>query len=123
MLYRIFAVLLALVLIPLSAQARSETSNREIESLLTAIAQSKLEFVRNGTAYPAAEAVAHLRMKLDYAGEKVKTAEDFIDGLATKSATSGTPYLIRKPTGETEPASSWLRRALQQFRAKPRPTA
>jgi hypothetical protein len=88
-------------------------SERErIESLLKAIETSGLVFVRNGSDHDGPAAAKHLRRKLDAAGDRVRTAEEFIDGIATKSSTSGEPYLVRLADGSTVELASWLRSRL-----------
>src|SRR4249919_3516937 len=60
------------------------TEAAKIQALISSIEQLKgAVFIRNGTEYDGAKAAAHLRKKLDYAGSRVKTAEQFIDVLAT----------------------------------------
>ncbi len=58
-------------------------------------------FIRNGDEYPAKDAAEHLQMKRRKAGSKVKTARDFIDGLASESYISGKAYQIRFKDGKT----------------------
>lgn len=83
-----------------TAFARDAKQDARIEHLISSV--EKLEgakFIRNGTEYNPKDAGSHLRMKLGKVGDKVKTAEDFIDGIAAKSSTSGKPYQIRKADG------------------------
>jgi hypothetical protein len=79
-----------------------------IESLLKAIEESKLVFLRNGSEHIGAEAAAHLRRKLRAAGDRVRTVRDFIDGIATKSSMSGEPYQVRLPDGTVSDLAPWL---------------
>ncbi len=118
MFIRSLSLLLALGFLSVTASARDEVANREIEVVLSAISHSNAQFIRNGTAYAAPEAIAHLRMKLNYAGERVKTAEDFIDGIASKSSLSGQPYQIKNSNGLSEPSGPWMHRILDAYRAK-----
>jgi hypothetical protein len=57
------------------------------------------KFIRNGIKYDRKAAGSHLRMKLGKAGDRVKTAKDFIDGLASKSSIPGKAYQIHKADG------------------------
>ena len=59
------------------------------------------KFIRNGSEYTWKEAAAHLRMKLNNIGDKVRTADDFIKLCASKSYLSGKPYIIRTSNGNT----------------------
>jgi hypothetical protein len=88
----------------------------EINALLRYVESSDCRFVRAGTEYPPKEAAAHLRMKLGKAGDRVKTAEDFIAGIASKSYLSGKPYQIKLPDGTVQPAGPWLTQALARHR-------
>jgi len=56
-------------------------------------------FIRNGSEHDARTASNHLRRKLKAMGDKVKTAEDFIEFCASKSSMTGEPYLIRLADG------------------------
>ncbi len=73
------------------------------------------KFIRNGTEYDAQTAEAHLRQKLAYAGEKIQTAEQFIDFCATRSSMSGQPYKIQQPNGKTTDAGPFLHAVLIEF--------
>ncbi len=84
----------------------SETER--IESLLKAIEESKLVFLRNGSEHDGPAAAAHLRRKLRAAGDRVRTAREFIDGIATKSSTSGEPYQLRLADGTVTDLAPWL---------------
>jgi hypothetical protein len=75
---------------------------QKIEVLLASIGRLQgAVFIRNGSEYTAAQAVDHLRYKWKHAGERVKTAEDFIVQCATKSSMSGLAYRIRFADGKT----------------------
>jgi Family of unknown function (DUF5329) len=107
--------MLALV-VPASA---AMSPKQEIEALLTYVGGLKgASFVRNGTAYSAPEAEAHLRRKWSYAGSRLSTAEEFIRYCATKSSVSGVEYVIRFSDGREEPSARVLLNELQRIRAK-----
>ena len=88
----------------------------EIDELITFVRTSGARFIRNGTEYPAAEGADHLRDKLGKAGDRVKTTEDFITGIASKSYFSGKPYLVKFADGRTQPAGDWLKAHLAETR-------
>lgn len=85
----------------------------DIEYLFGRIERSGCGFVRNGTAHPANDAVAHLRKKLE-AAQRNLTIEEFIDHIAAKSSMSGQPYFVRCQGAADEPSAVWLRRALAE---------
>ncbi len=98
--------------------ARPAAEDARIEYLLHSVETLKgAKFVRNGSAYDAGAAVSHLRLKLGKAGERVKTAEDFIDGLASKSSFSGKPYTIRMADGETVKTAQFFHDQLRKYDA------
>jgi hypothetical protein len=118
----LFTVLLALagVFWASGAWALEGRERARIEGLLAALsAQEDLAFVRNGQAYPAQKAASHLRAKLKRAGDKVATAEEFIEHLASGSSMSGRPYLVRYPDGREEPSRDYFFRLLSQQDAQP----
>ncbi len=108
--------LLLLLLIPLTAHAREAKENARIEHLISSIEKlSGAKFIRNGTEYDPKKAGEHLRMKLEKGGDKVKTAENFIDGIAAKSSTSGKSYQIRKPDGTLVTTSAYFYARLKEY--------
>lgn len=108
----IFTLLLtAAIALGLDPQAKAE-----IDELLSFIQKSKARFIRSGTEYSAAEGAQHLRDKLAKAGNRVKTTDDFVTGIASKSYLSGKPYLVKFPDGSTQPTGDWLRAHLAEVR-------
>ena len=98
--------------VALSAAGDADT---EIRGLIQAVAESGCEFDRNGTRYSAKDAAQHLELKYSRGKRHVKSAEDFIQRLASKSSWSGNPYQMICE-GETEPAGDWLSATLIQLR-------
>ena len=108
--------LILLCLIPLTAQAREAKENARIEHLISSVEKlTGSKFIRNGTEYNPDKAGSHLRMKLENAGDKIKTAENFIDGIAAKSSSSGKPYQIRKPDGTLVTTSAYFYARLKEY--------
>lgn len=106
---RRLVLLSALVAATAVRAAPSEAERARIERLIAFVAAQKdIRFVRNGTAYGAADAAKFLRGKFDKMGEHVGTAQQFIDQIASRSSTSGQPYLIRFADGRTVPAAQFL---------------
>jgi hypothetical protein len=94
----------------------AESAEVEVELLITAVAASDCIFERNGTSYTSAQAADHLRLKFRRGIKNVKSAEDFIDRLASKSSISDKPYFITCPQAERETSGSWLNRQLNVIR-------
>ena len=110
------------------ATAASSTAHlseaQKIEALIASVGQLKgAVFIRNGSEHEAAEAAAHLRRKLDYAGKRIKTAEQFIDKLATGSSITGKPYKIRLADGRTLDSAAFFREQLRRLESAPARTA
>jgi len=95
------------------------TERERIEALIEAVARSEgLVFVRNGVEHGAKKAAGHLRRKWDAAGERIETAEQFIEHLASRSSITGEPYEIRLRHGAAMPAAAWFRARLAEFDAR-----
>lgn len=84
------------------------SEQEKIQRLLTFVEKSEVTFIRNGVEYAPKDAAAHMRYKLDYAGKRVKTAEQFIQHIASKSSVSGKPYMVRTKDGKEMEAGKWL---------------
>lgn len=100
---------MAFLLFATSAMAGTRSEADRIESAIKLIETSKVTFVRNGDEHSASAAGKFMRGKLRKAGDQVKTFDQFIDNLATKSTTSGLPYMVKLESGTTVPLAQWLR--------------
>jgi hypothetical protein len=89
-----------------------------IEALIAAVAASGIVFIRNGTEHEASDAADHLRTKWSRAGDRITTAESFIDNLGSTSSQSGEPYRVRLPDGTERDAGPWLHEQLKAIDAK-----
>jgi hypothetical protein len=98
------------------ALALDSQTKAEINGLISYVGTSGVRFIRNGTEYSAAEGAQHLRDKLARAGNRVKTTEDFITGVASTSYITGKPYLVKFADGHTQPTGDWLRAHLAEVR-------
>lgn len=111
-------LLLALVTAPSRVQAQNlpAPEKQKIEVLIKQVGDLKdAKFVRNGSTYEPATAVRFLRGKWDANKAEVKTAQDFIDKVATKSDTSGKPYLMRYRDGREIPSREFLLTELKKL--------
>ena len=114
------ASILTLLLTTAIALGLDAPTKAEIDELISFTQASGVRFIRNGTEYSAAEGAQHLRDKLNKAGDRVKTTEDFITGIASKSYLSGKPYLVKFADGRTQPTADWLRAHLAEVRKSKR---
>lgn len=100
------------------AAAQNPIEKEKIHYLLSSVENLKgAKFIRNGSEHDGKEAAKHLRLKLQNAGEKVQSADDFIRFCASKSSMSGKPYMIRFPDGETIKTEDYFRAKLREFKA------
>lgn len=109
----IFALLLG------AARVQAEdpaAEKQKIEKLVASVENlADASFIRNGKAYDAAAAATFLRRKWDSQAGEIKTALDFIEKAATKSSTSGQPYLIRFKDGSEKNCADFLREQLKKL--------
>src|SRR5438045_542832 len=111
--YRVLQVLLLLA-IPGLLWARESREERRIEYLIQTVESLKgAAFIRNGSEYNSADASKHLRLKLKAAGDRVKTAEDFIEGCASRSSLTGEAYKIRFSNGTITETAPFFRARLK----------
>jgi hypothetical protein len=93
----------------LPARGRELTEQEKIERLLEAIESAEGDvFIRNGGEHSARDAAEHLRTKWQAAGGEIKSVDDFIDKVASKSSLSGEPYRVRLADGEEVLAADYL---------------
>ena len=114
----ILGLVVAVVLLQAARAAPPATAEAEINYLLQFVETSGCEFYRNGSWFDAARAQAHLRDKYELLakGDRISTAEDFIEQAATKSSLSGQAYKVRCGGGEPVTTTQWLRAALAALR-------
>ncbi len=117
---QLLASIFTLLLTTAIALALDPQTKAEIDELISYIGTSGVRFIRNGTEYSGAEAAQHLRDKLARAGNRVKTTEDFITGVASKSYITGKPYLVKFADDHTQPTGDWLRVHLAEARKNKR---
>jgi Family of unknown function (DUF5329) len=119
----VFALLAALVvqgvLAATAAPAVPLSDAEKIEALIVAVeARKDLQFIRLDIAHSSREAANVLRIKLAFAGDRVKTVDDFIDHVATATQ-SGKPYYVRYPDGSEVTSAEFLRQELKRIEQPP----
>lgn len=110
-----------LVLLPgLASAAPEATEQQRIDRLLQAVAaDERSRFVRSGTAYVGKDAARFLAAKLQSRGRQVRTAEDFIEQVASRSSTTGDAYRVCSADLRCVDAGPHLRALLQQVAPRP----
>ena len=100
------------------AFARDGREQARIDFLIREVENAKdLIFIRNGAEHDAAAAGKHLRMKLNYAGERVRTAEEFVKNCASESSLTHRKYKVRFPGGKTMDAAEYFADKLREYDA------
>jgi Family of unknown function (DUF5329) len=100
-----------------SAGELPAAEERQIEALIARVAgMTDDAFIRNDRSYDAATAAEFLRRKWRRHAAEVRSAEDFIDRVATGSSTTGAPYRIRLGDGRELPCATVLREELLRLR-------
>lgn len=103
-----------------AAVAMPPGERQRIDRLIDHVAlQRDIRFLRNGEAHEAAQAAAHLRSKLERAGDRVRGVDDFIEGVASRSWLSGQAYRVRLADGSETLARDWLRAQLRRLESAP----
>ena len=110
-------IILTTFMVPCMAAANQDNTDREIQHLLAYIAGSECSFIRNGKKYGSEAARKHIQKKYEYARSRIKTTEDFIQGVASKSSISGEPYKVRC-NDQIMLCADWLGAELKRFRQK-----
>lgn len=95
----------------------AELMSKEIIALVELVEKSQCLFHRNGSTYSAQDAADHLRLKLRRGAKYAKTAENFIDNLASKSSWSGKPYFIECPSTGKQKMNTWFHQKLFELRS------
>ena len=118
-----FVALAVLVVQGVSAATAVPTAplsdTEKIQALIRTVeARKDLQFIRLDVAHSAREAANVLRIKLAFAGDRVKTVDDFIDHVATATQ-SGKPYYVRYPDGTEVTSAEFLRQELRRIEHPP----
>lgn len=98
-----------------------DTQRSEVDYLLKQVAESACQFNRNGSWYPGAEAVEHIRNKYEHFRDRIHSTEEFIAFSATKSLMTGREYQVRCSGKEAMATEQWLRELLERYRGEKSP--
>jgi hypothetical protein len=90
----------------------------EVKHLLDFVKSGHCVINRNGSEYPADEAVSHIRKKYDYFRDDIRSTEDFIALSASKSTMSGDYYTVICAGKKMIRTQDWLMAELRHFRAE-----
>lgn len=96
----------------------------EITHLIEIVKSSGCVFEKNGSRHTAKEVAAHLKRKLHDNEANLKTTEEFIEKVASKSTWTGKPYFVsctRDRQVRRSPVNYWLNQKLIDYRNMERP--
>ncbi len=110
--------LVAFLIVGIRCAVIAEDLEAVIRYLLRYVKNSEVVFIRNNREHTAHEAEEPMRKKYLYFEEQIKTPEDFIQFVGTKSLLSGRPYRVRLKNGKTMLSQKWLKIALEEYRKK-----
>lgn len=118
--YILSALLTASLFTPATVIAENppeSIQDMEINHILNHLKASDCIFIRNGNRYSGEKAADHLAGKYDYARDKIKSAESFIENIASESYFSGKPYQVECPGKPTVKSQDWLTDLLMDYRS------
>ncbi len=111
--------LMIVALLPALLWGREAREQARIDFLIHGVeTATDVKFIRNGSDYDGIAGAKHLRMKLNYAGERVKTAEDFVKYCASESSFTHQKYKIRSADGTMTDTATYFRAKLREFDEK-----
>jgi hypothetical protein len=90
--------------------------DEEIDYLISAVGKGGCAFIRNGNKFTGRDARAHLKSKRRRNAHIIDSTEEFIEKIASQSATSGKPYLISCRGENQQNARDWFTAMLAQHR-------
>ena len=93
-------------------ESGAATESDKIRYLLNRIGNSNDLFIRNEEIYPGQKAKQWLFHKMGHWVSGVKTAQDFIERVASYSQKTGRPYWVKTPDGKTYPLRGVLQNEL-----------
>ena len=96
--------------------SHAESMDEEIDYLIGAVGSDGCTFVRNGERFSARAARAHLRSKRRRNAHLIHSTEEFVQKIASQSATTRKPYLFSCRGEGERSANEWFSALLQQRR-------
>lgn len=102
----------------MSAAVFADTTEDEIDYLISSVGKSGCAFIRNGKRYSGRDARAHLKSKRRANARLIHSTEEFIEKIASKSSMSGKPYLISCKGQERQTAGEWFTELLMKYRGE-----
>lgn len=105
----------AFVLTIIGSNSLAADVQNEVSHLLNYIENSGCTFIRNDKNYNSLKARRHLERKYNYVKSRLKSAEDFIKHIASKSSRTDKTYFV-ECNGKSFNSTEWLTEELYRFR-------
>jgi membrane-bound lytic murein transglycosylase len=100
-----------------SSDGLTPADRAKIERLIAVVETlPDASFIRNGKAYGPATAGKFLRGKWKDREASIRSVDDFIQNVATRSSTTGQPYLIRFNDGREIATAEFFRSELAKLK-------
>lgn len=96
---------------PVKAQL---TEKEKILRLIDITEKSQMRFVRDGVNYTSSETAEYLRKNYGLAESEIRTAQEFIMNIASKSSATGEIYYAELADGSLLRAEDWYRDRLRE---------
>ncbi|PKP08404.1 MAG: hypothetical protein CVU09_15770 [Bacteroidetes bacterium HGW-Bacteroidetes-4] len=114
-------LLFSAILISSNGQEKQQNPLSEEEKIIYLIhcveQLNNATFIRNGVSYDAKAAAAHLRLKREKAGKRIKSVDLFIEKVASQSSITGEPYQIVFSDGTRTNAKTFYQNCLKKIEA------
>ncbi|MEQ8952760.1 MAG: DUF5329 family protein [Gammaproteobacteria bacterium] len=110
------ATVLLLGLPALPASAQSPAMETEIDYLIEQVGRDRCNFIRNDRPMLGREAREHLQSKRERNAALFSSTEEFIEKIASRSETTGQPYLIRCARRFQLSSEEWMTMLLEHYR-------
>lgn len=91
-----------------SSDMSAKNQHDKIYELIKLVKNSEVTFLRNGSQHTGKEAAKHLKRKFRQVKDEIKTIDDFIVNIGSKSSTTGEEYKVKFPNGEEISSQKWL---------------
>jgi hypothetical protein len=101
--------------------ARKQPQQLERAKILYLVHQLRLSnrrFERNRAVYAGSRAASHMLMKYNAVKNRIHSAQEFIDRIATRSSSSGQPYYILDERGNKYPSREVLTEELHRLESR-----
>jgi len=114
-----FSALVLLICLAIGSRADVPAEQEaEVEHLISYLAESDCQMVRNGKSHNGTDGANHVRRKYAHFRKEISSTEDFIRYSATKSTLSSRYYEVQCPGEAPVRSQDWLLKELKAYRSQ-----